>query len=137
MGKLQVYFTKLRKLIFKHLTFLLWTLIFIKGVRTKRCIMYFYDTINNPIDRNILNSGKILFGTRPDKFSEYLTLYRIVRFCNYPVGLSGRIIWPDYLAGLSGQILILVQRYCKHACQLLQCEIGHSFGAVPSSNTGK
>ena len=61
--------------------------------------MYFYDTINNPIDRNILNSEKILFGIRPDKFSEYLTLYRIVRFCNYPVGLSGRIIWPDTNSG--------------------------------------
>ena len=95
MGKLQMYFTKLRKLIFKHLTFLLWTLIIIKKVRTKRCIMYVNDTINNPIDGNILNSGKVLFGIRPDKFSEYLALYRIVRFCNYPVGLSGRIIWPD------------------------------------------
>ena len=124
MGKLQMYFTKLRKLIFKHLTFLLWTLIIIKKVRTKRCIMYFNDTINNPTDGNILNSGKILFGIRPDKFSEYLALYRIERFCNYPAGLSGQILNP-------------VQRYCKHACQLLHCEIGHSFGAFPSSRKGK
>ena len=57
-GKLQMYFTELRKLIFKHLTFLLWSLIFIKKVRTKKCIMFHYDTINNSKDGHILSSGK-------------------------------------------------------------------------------
>ena len=67
-----MYFTKLRKLIFKHLTFLLWSLIF------------YLETYGN-----ILNSGKKLSGIRPYN-SEYPAGYQIVPFCHYLAGLSGK-----------------------------------------------